>query len=276
MQTGPYHLDRPDILARREWRLWFSAVATTLLAGVVLSLSAFHSLFAHTDRFYEITAAQVRLATFEFLLLFNIWMVYRQWTFRRAGRELRQPRKSSEALGDAASEAAASAAPDAHDSFRLDPVTGLCTRASFERLLGKEVARSRRRKSSLSLVAIQIDDFAQFAQRFGASAADTVVKEFAARLRRASRGADFAVRLEFDAFLLALPDCALPDAKRVLDRFGDLDMEISGKDVTLTHSIGWIDYKPGEVPSDLIRRAEQVLHLYGTAANDATAPRNRK
>jgi hypothetical protein len=43
-------------------------------------------------------------------------------------------------------------------------------------------------------------------------------------------------------------------------------MEISGKDVTLTHSLGWIDYKPGEVPSDLIRRAEQVLHLYGKAS----------
>jgi diguanylate cyclase (GGDEF)-like protein len=266
MQTGPDHL------ARSEWRLWFSASITTLLAGVVLLLSAFRSLFAHTDRFYEITAPQARLAAFEFLLLFNIWMVYRQWSFRRAGRELRAHQHPNEASAGAPSDAAGSAL---QDSFRLDPATGLCTRASFEHLLGKEVARSRRRKSSLSLVAIQLDDFAQFAQRFGASAADTVVKEFASRLLRASRGADFAVRLEFDAFLLALPDCGLTDAKRVLDRLGDLDMEVSGKDVTLTHSLGWIDYKPGEVPSDLIRRAEQVLHLYGKAASD-TVTRKRK
>jgi hypothetical protein len=44
------------------------------------------------------------------------------------------------------------------------------------------------------------------------------------------------------------------------------DKGSSGKDVTLTHSLGWIDYKPGDVPSDLIRRAEQVLHLHGKAS----------
>jgi hypothetical protein len=74
---------------------------------------------------------------------------------------------------------------------------------------------------------------------------------------RATRSADFAVCLEFDAFLAASPDRSRAAAKRVLDRLSDLEMEISGDDVTLTHSLGWIDYKPGEVPSDLIRRAEQ-------------------
>lgn len=247
-----------DYLARREWRLWFCAIVTTLLAGAVLLLSAFHSLFAHAGHFYEITAPQARLAAFELLLLSNAWTLYRQWWFRREGRELRAAQASPGAPFDSPA-----AAPQ--DSFRIDPATGLCTRASFEHLLGKEVARSRRHKSSLSLVAIQLDDFAQFSQRYGSSAADQVVKEFSIRLRRASRGADFAVRLQQDGFLLALPECSLINAKRVLDRLGDLDMEISGKDVTLTHSLGWIDYKPGEVPSDLIRRAEQVLHLYGKA-----------
>lgn len=251
-------------LARREWRLWFSAIVTTLLAAVILLLSVFHSLFTHTAHFYEITAAQARLAAFELLLLFDGWMIYRQWGYRCAAKELRsQPVGGDPQLNSPA------AAPQ--DSFRLDPSTGLCTRASFEYLLGKEVARSRRRKSALSLVAIQIDDFAPFSRRFGAASADVVVKEFSIRLRKASRGVDFAVRLQPDGFLLALPECSLNDAKRVLDRLGDLELEVSGEDVTLTHSIGWIDYKPGEVPSDLIRRAEEVLHLYGKAARDGAA-----
>ena len=261
----PTSLDR---IARREWRLWFSAIVTTLIAGAVLLLSAFHSLFLRSDHFYEITAPQARKAAFELLLLFNAWMLYRQWSFRRAGRELRSPQSSEFAqLNDHTN--SGEAAPQ--DSFRIDSATGLCTRASFEYLLGKEVARSRRHKLPLSLVAIQLDDFAQFSQRFGAAATDQVVKEFANRVRRASRGADFAVRLESDAFLLALAECGLNDGKRVLDRLGDLEIEISGEDVTLTQSVSWIDYKPGEVPSDLIRRAEQVLHLYGKASREGAA-----
>ncbi len=251
-------------LARREWWLWFSSILVTALAGVVLLLSAFRSLFSAASHFYEISAAQARWSAFALLLLFNAWMIYRLWSFRRSGRELRGRESSAEAPL-----ISADAAPQ--DSFRIDPATALCTRASFEYLLGKEVARSRRRKSPLSLVAIQLDDFAQFSQRFGAAAGETVIKEFSVRLRKASRGVDFGVRLETDGFLLALPECGLNDAKRVLDRLGNVEMEVSGEDVTLTHSVGWIDYNPGEVPSELIRRAENVLQLYKKAGRASSA-----
>ncbi|MDE3170457.1 MAG: GGDEF domain-containing protein [Acidobacteriota bacterium] len=265
----PTSLDRPAGIPtsksdRREWWLWFSAMVTTLLAGAVLILSAFHSLFTHATHIYSVSPAQARLAAFELLLLFDAWMVYRQWWFRREERELRAMQSSGDALMNPAG-----AAPQ--DSFRLDSATGLCTRASFEYLLGKEVARTRRRKTPLSIGAIQLDDFAQFPRRYGAAAADAVIKEFSNRLRKASRGADFAMRVESDSFLIALPECSLNDAKHVLDRLGELDMEISGKDVSLTISVGWIDYKPGEVPSDLIRRANEVLHLYGKASLDGAS-----
>lgn len=252
-----------DRLARREWRLWFWAIVTTLLAGTILLFSAFPGLFAGSGRFYEVTPLQARTAAFELLLLFNAWMLYRQRSFRSAGRELRTSPSSTDTEETAS-----------QDPLRIDRMTGLCTRASFEYMLGKEVARSRRHKSSLSIVAIQLDDFAQLSRRLDPAASEAVIKEFANRLRRASRGADFAVRLESDAFLLALPECGLNDAKRVIDRLGELEMEIAGKDVTLTSSVGWIDYKPGEVPSELIRRAENVLHLYSKASRDE-APTSR-
>jgi diguanylate cyclase (GGDEF)-like protein len=248
-------------LARREWWLWFYTLVVTTLSGTVLLLSVFPSLFAGSDHFYEIRSSQARWAAFDLLLLFNAWLLYRQWIFRRERRKLTEGKAESPVNpGDS----------EAHDSFRIDPATGLYTRASFEHLLGKEVARSRRRKSPLSLVAIHIDDFAQFVQRFGSAASDVVIREFAVRLRKASRGADFGVRLGSDTFLLALPECSLNEAKLVLDRLGALEMDISGEDVTLTYSVGWIDYKPGEVPSDLIRRAEQVLQLYKTASKAST------
>lgn len=250
-------------LVRREWWLWFSTVVVTILSGIALLLSIFPALFAHTNHFYEVNAAQTRWAAFDLLLLFNAWMVYRQWLFRRSRRELRQPEGSLDA-------SASAGASSAQDAFRMDSATGLCTRASFEHLLGKEVARARRHKVPLSLAAIHIDDFAQFTQRFGRNAGEVVIKELANRLKKASRGTDFAVRLESDALVLALPECSLNEAKRVFDRLGALEMDVSGEDVTLAYSIGWIDYEPGEVPADLIRRAESVLQLYKTAGTAHT------
>jgi hypothetical protein len=46
-------------------------------------------------------------------------------------------------------------------------------------------------------------------------------------------------------------------------------MKSSGQDIALTYSVGWIDYKPGEVPSDLLKRAGDVLQLYKKASKDS-------
>jgi len=51
-------------------------------------------------------------------------------------------------------------------------------------------------------------------------------------------------------------------------RLGTLEMKCSGQDITLTYSVGWIDYKLGEVPSDLFKRAGDVLQLYKKASKD--------
>jgi diguanylate cyclase (GGDEF)-like protein len=245
-------------LGRGEWWLWWSALVVTALSGIAFLLSTFPSLFLRSDHFFEIRSDQTRWGILSLLLLFNAWLVYRQWSFRRLRRQL------NELTGDPQSNSGA-----ASDPSRMDPVTGLYTRASVELWLGREVARARRHKSPLSLVALHLDDFAQLTQRYGSASGDLMVKEFANRLRKASRGTDFGVRLGGDDFLLILPECSLRDAKIVSDRLGTLEMKSSGQDIALTYSVGWIDYKPGEVPSDLLKRAGDVLQLYKKASKDS-------
>src|SRR5258707_15402194 len=75
-------------IGRREWWLWLSAFFVTALSAVALLLSSFRSLFLHSDHFYEIRPEQARWGALSLLLLFNGWLVYRQWTFRRARRQL--------------------------------------------------------------------------------------------------------------------------------------------------------------------------------------------
>jgi diguanylate cyclase (GGDEF)-like protein len=245
-------------VGQREWWLWLSAVVVTILSGIGFLLSSFPSLFLHSDHFFEIGSDQTRWGILSLLLLFNTWLVYREWSFRRLRKQL------TELSGDSQS-----ASEAVFDPSRMDPVTGLYTRASVEQWLGKEVARARRHKIPLSLVALHLDDFAELNQRHGSTAGDLMLKEFANRLRKASRGTDFGVRLGSDDFLLILPECSLSDAKIVSDRLGTLEVKCSGQDITVCYSVGWIDYKPGEVPSDLFKRAGDVLQLYKMASKDS-------
>src|SRR5260370_14065240 len=108
-------------IGRREWWLWLSASVVTLLAGVAFLLSSFRSFFVflRSDHFYEIRSDQARWGIMCLLLLFNTWMVYRQWSFRRLRRQMTGPSGNPEGNTH-----------EVHGPSRLDPVTGLDTQTS--------------------------------------------------------------------------------------------------------------------------------------------------
>ncbi|MGH9727585.1 MAG: GGDEF domain-containing protein [Candidatus Acidiferrales bacterium] len=243
-----------------EWWLWVSAAVVTVLSGIGFLLTSFHSLFLHNEHFFEIRSEQARWGILSLLLVFDAWLVYRQFVFRRQRRRFTEqaagPRTTTE---------------EAYDPLRMDAVTGLYTRTSVEQRLGKEVARAKRNNLPLSLVAFHLDDLAELGKRYGSETGELILKEFANRLRKASRGTDFCARLGNDDFLVILTECNLRGAKTVSDRVGTVEMKCGGREVALTCSVGWIDYKPGEVPSDLFKRAGEVLQLYKEASKDSSS-----
>jgi GGDEF domain-containing protein len=91
-------------------------------------------------------------------------------------------------------------------------------------------------------------------------------------LKEVSRGSDYAVRLATDDFVLVLPKCNVGEVTQVLNRMGSMDLECAGKKISLAYTTGWVDYQPGDMPSDLLKRASQLLHLYGDAAKETYAP----
>jgi diguanylate cyclase (GGDEF)-like protein len=245
-------------IARREWWLWFSATFVVTLSTLVLLLSSFPSLFRHGEHFYEIRSDQARWGGLCLLLLFNGWMLYRQWSFRRQRKQLSRQNAVSDAP-----------AAQISDPSGIDPVTGLHTRGFIEQQLGKEIARARRQNTALSLATVHLDEFAEIKKRYGQSAIDSALKELARRLKKACRGSDFAVRLAGDDFLLVLPECNLGEVQTVLNRLGALEMVCSGRKINLAYTTGWVDYQPGDLPADLLKRAAQLLHLYENAAKES-------
>ena len=256
-QTAEIDLEK---LGRREWWLWFSALAVTTLSATTLLLTAFSRLFRHKDHFYDMSPEQARWGVLCLLLLFNGWMLYRQRMFRKWRERTIAPRAGSEDPTARIDETAA-----------VDPVTGLYTRTSALLHLGKEIARAKRQNTALSLATIHLEDLPDLGRQYGKTAVDQALKEFARRLKEVSRGSDYAVRLGIDDFLLVLPKCNVGEVSQVLNRMGSMELECAGRKISLPYTTGWVDYQPGDMPSDLLKRASQLLHLYGDATKDSYA-----
>jgi len=255
--SAPHHQAQ---LSRREWWLWFSAVVVTVLSSIAFALTLFGSFFhaGRTEHFYEIDQSQVRWATLCLLLIFNSWLSYRQWSFRRLrGQPISQTASAS------------AGSPQAIENSSLDPVTGLYNSNSLEQHLAKEIARARRQNTTLSLATLHVDDLSDITARLGQSAVDAALKELARYLKKASRGSDVAARLGNDDFVLLLPECGVTEVKQVLNRVPGVEVSASGKRIPLTYTTGWVDYQPGDMPADLLKRAASLLHLYDSAGKSS-------
>ena len=90
------------------------------------------------------------------------------------------------------------------DLSRDDPVTGLLNRAAFVEVLAHDWAVAARERSSLALVALQLDDFAAYLEVFGRHATDSCLRRVAQAIRRCLRRAsDVAARID-DSTLVVL------------------------------------------------------------------------
>lgn len=87
---------------------------------------------------------------------------------------------------------------------RLDSLTGLHNRYQFNEALPLALARCARSGRAMALMFLDIDHFKQINDTFGHAAGDTVLTEFAQRLRRSVRSTDMLARLGGDEFVVIL------------------------------------------------------------------------
>lgn len=104
-----------------------------------------------------------------------------------------------------------------HQAIR-DPLTGLYNRRFLDEVLERELSRSQRTESSVSLLALDIDHFKRFNDQWGHDAGDAVLGALAQQLREHARAMDLACRLGGEEFLLVLPRCGHEAALEVAER----------------------------------------------------------
>jgi two-component system cell cycle response regulator len=99
-----------------------------------------------------------------------------------------------------------------------DALTGLHNRRYLESHLSTLVAQATQAGGALSLVVVDIDYFKSVNDTYGHDSGDVVLREFASRIRRNTRGIDLACRLGGEEFVVIMPDTELARAVQVAER----------------------------------------------------------
>jgi diguanylate cyclase (GGDEF)-like protein len=231
-------------LERRDLWVWGNAVVIILaLSAAVYSLSAY--VAGKKTPFGLDYSSAIRILLL-LVLVVTAQMVYQHLSFRRLQRELAEQQIQAEVFRRLA---------------MFDPLTGLYNRRFAEQRLKAEIARSERKGHALILVLIDLNDFKQINDTYGHQAGDTVLKEFAKRLNRATRGSDLAARWGGDEFMMLLVDCEPAQLPPILARLDGFSVEAQGRELPVAHSVGWKSYQAGDQLPDLIERADRMLYL---------------
>jgi diguanylate cyclase (GGDEF)-like protein len=156
-----------------------------------------------------------------------------------------------------------------------DPLTGCLNRRGLDQALAREIARSTRAGSALSLLAIDLDHFKNINDTYGHIGGDVVLREFGALLVQTARGGDMVARTGGEEFSILLPDTDPAGAYRAGTRLCDSvrahSFLVNGKRVQLTISIGVASLSaasPDSAGANLKERADEALYAAKRGGRD--------
>jgi diguanylate cyclase (GGDEF)-like protein len=237
---------------RREWWLWSYAFIITVLLLMAVASFAFPALLSGTDSYYSFFLNQAVRGLVGLVMIFNVYVVYQQLQITRIRRQLTDQVFAVDKVEVLAQEV--------YKMALLDPLTGLFNRRYIEQRLEDEISRSQRHGRPLSVILFDLDEFKQVNDTYGHSAGDALLKAFAERLSRATRGSDASARYGGDEFLVVLPECKPENVQAVLKRLEGISVDIDGHKLPVALSAGWAELLSGERAKELLDRADAELY----------------
>ncbi len=182
--------------------------------------------------------------------------VVAQQELRKLRQELEQLRRENERLSGLA--------------YR-DALTGLRNRRFFSERLGEELCRLHRgRKTGLSVICIDVNDFKVVNDTLGHAAGDAALVAVGRLLESLTRGSDLVCRIGGDEFAVLLPDTEALPAQRVVERIrahvGSLVKVGLGR---VPLSLGLASFEEGDDELRLLSRADEEMYADKRAASEA-------
>lgn len=147
------------------------------------------------------------------------------------------------------------------DLALVDNLTNLANRHYFEHDLDFLISISKRNKSKMSMLMIDLDRFKLVNDTFGHLVGDDVLKQTAQILRESVRSTDRVFRWGGEEFIIITPETdnsqATMVAEKICQSFRDAKFDVIGN---ITVSIGLASYTENEVVEDWIKRADLALY----------------
>lgn len=144
-----------------------------------------------------------------------------------------------------------------------DRLTGLFNRNKFDEFYSKEVKRSKRYKTELSIIIFDIDDFKIINDTHGHQIGDMVLKEISQITSIHTREQDIAVRWGGEEFLVLLPHTNLDGARTVANKIKTNIEEYSFAaqlNLKITASFGVCELREDDTDESLILRTDKFLY----------------
>ena len=147
---------------------------------------------------------------------------------------------------------------------RLDPLTRLANRKSFDERFAEESRRRSQQDSSVTMLLWDLDDFKLINDSYGHRAGDRVLQTVAACFSAALRSEDFIARIGGEEFVVLLSgvafDRSLSMANELRARVEALRLHFKGTPVRVTASCGLTELRPGEAAGSAFDRADAALY----------------
>lgn len=162
------------------------------------------------------------------------------------------------------------------DRARLDGLTGLVNRRTFQEYLERLVHRCRSLHEPLSVILIDVDHFKRVNDTWGHPAGDAVLRDLAAQLKTAVRPTDLLARYGGEELGLLLPYTtaveAVVVAERMRTRVASYEFVFDGQRIPVTISLGVADLaEPMQRDEDLLRAADLALYAAKQQGRNQTA-----
>jgi diguanylate cyclase (GGDEF)-like protein len=148
-----------------------------------------------------------------------------------------------------------------------DSLTRLWNRRSIFDILCRELARTQREGTPVSVVMVDLDHFKSVNDNYGHFAGDAVLCEAARRMQKEIRQYDAMGRYGGEEFLILLSGCdedaGLKQAERLRRQLSADPMSLQDTRLGISASFGVTTAIPGfaYTPEDLINKADEALYL---------------
>jgi diguanylate cyclase (GGDEF)-like protein/putative nucleotidyltransferase with HDIG domain len=153
----------------------------------------------------------------------------------------------------------------AESSATTDYLTGLPNARSLFLELDRELARSKRDSTSLTVMVCDMDGFKQINDRFGHLEGNRVLRLFAQALRESCREYDYVARMGGDEFVVMAPglpsDVAAKRAEQLRDLAKQAGIEVCAEDI-LSLSVGQAVFPDdGNDAEELLAEADRRMYM---------------